>query len=50
MENRGRKIEIVCIDNCMPVESIYSSRGIGKCKKCGKDGVQLGKIIKKNKK
>lgn len=41
--------KIVCVDHCMPTENIYSSRGKGKCKSCGRDNVKLGKAIVKPK-
>lgn len=41
--------KIVCINNCMPKESIYSSKGKGKCKNCGRKNVELGKAIVKPK-
>jgi hypothetical protein len=43
-----RKPEIICIDRCMPTESIYENRGIGRCNRCKRENVKLGKrIVKK---
>lgn len=45
---KNKRIEIMCIDKCMPIESIYENKGIGKCKVCERENVELGKIIVKD--